>query len=66
MTQNKLKIEVGKLITNISGNFIITTTTANFIITVINAVGNTTALTITPNAGGTEQVSAHLVITQIA
>ena len=51
---------------NISGNFIITTTTANAIISVINAVGNTTALTITPNVGGTEPVSAHLVIKQIA
>lgn len=51
---------------NISGNFIITTTTANAIISVINAVGNTTDLTITPNACGTEPVSAHLIIKQIA
>ena len=51
---------------NISGIFLITTTAANSIVSVINAVGNTTALTITPNAGGTEPVSAHLTIKQIA
>lgn len=35
------------------------------ILTVRNPADNSTALTITPNAGGTNPVSAHLVITQI-
>lgn len=36
------------------------------ILTVRNPAGNTAALTITPLAGGTRSVSAHLVITQIS
>ncbi len=51
---------------DISGIFLIETTTINSILTVRNPAGNTTALTITPSAGGTNSVSAHLVITQIA
>ena len=46
--------------------YIITTTTANSVLTVRNPIDNTMALTITPNAGGTNAVSAHLVIMQIA
>jgi hypothetical protein len=41
------------------------TTTINTILTIINPVGETTALTLTPFAGGINQVSAHLVINRI-
>lgn len=51
---------------NITGEFIIETSTINSILTVRNPAGNATALTITPLAGGTSPVSAHLVIIQIA
>ncbi len=51
---------------NISGLFIITTTIADSVITVRNPAGNTTALTLTPFAGGTLPVSAHLIIKQIS
>jgi predicted Abi (CAAX) family protease len=44
---------------------LVTTTVINSILTVRNPAGNSTALTITPLAGGTRPVSAHLVITQI-
>lgn len=44
---------------------IVTTTTINSVLTVRNPADNATALTITPLAGGTEPVSAHLVILQI-
>lgn len=44
---------------------IVTTTTTNSILTVHNPAGNAAVLTITPLAGGTQPVSAHLVITQI-
>ena len=50
---------------DIVGISMITTTEANSILTVRNPADNTTALTITPSAGGTRPVSAHLVITQI-
>ena len=50
---------------DIVGISIITTTEVNSILTVRNPAGNSTALTITPLAGGTRPVSAHLVITQI-
>lgn len=49
----------------IIGMAIVTTTTINSILTVRNPAGNVAALTITPLAGGTRPVSAHLVITQI-
>lgn len=49
----------------ITGIAIVTTTVINSILTVRNPAGNSTALTITPNAGGNQSVSAHLVITQI-
>ena len=50
----------------IVGMAIVTTTVVNSILTVRNPAGNSSALTITPLAGGTRPVSAHLVITQIA
>ena len=50
---------------DIIGMSIITTTEINSILTVRNPARNSTALTITPLAGGTRPVSAHLVITQI-
>jgi len=49
----------------IVGMAVVRTTSVNAILTVRNPTGNTTALTITPLAGGTRPVSAHLVITQI-
>lgn len=49
----------------IVGMAIVQTTVINSILTVRNPAGNSTALTITPLAGGTRPVSAHLVITQI-
>ncbi len=49
----------------IVGMAIVTTTAANSTLTVRNPAGNAAALTITPLAGGTRPVSAHLVITQI-
>jgi hypothetical protein len=45
---------------------IVTTTVINSLLTVRNPAGESIALTITPLAGGTRPVSAHLVITQIA
>ena len=50
----------------IVGIFIIETTSINSVLTVRNPADNTTALTITPLAGGTEPVSAHLVIIQLS
>ena len=50
----------------IVGMAIITTTAVNSVLTVRNPAGNAAALTITPLAGGTRPVSAHLVITQLA
>lgn len=44
---------------------ILTTTTINSILTVRNPADNSTALTITPLAGGMQPVFAHLVIIQI-
>lgn len=49
----------------IVGMAIVETTVINSILTVRNPAGNAAALTITPLAGGTRPVSAHLVITQI-
>ena len=45
---------------------LVTTTVVNSILTVRNPTGKSTAFTITPLAGGTRPVSAHLAITQIA
>ena len=44
---------------------VVETTAINSILTVRNPAGNAAALTITPLAGGTRPVSAHLVIMQI-
>ena len=49
----------------IVGMAIVTTSVTDSVLTVRNPAGNATALTITPLAGGTRPVSAHLVITQI-
>jgi len=49
----------------IVGMAIVTTTVINSVLTVRNPEGTAAALTITPLAGGTRPVSAHLVITQI-
>ena len=49
----------------IIGMSIVTTTSINSILTVRNPANNAEALTITPLAGGTEPVSAHLVITRL-
>jgi len=49
----------------IVGLALVTTTTVNSILTIRNPTGNSTALTITPLAGGTRPVSAHLVIKQL-
>ena len=50
---------------DISGTFIIETTSVNSVLTVRNPADNASALTITPNAGGIDAVSAHLVIMQL-
>ena len=49
----------------IVGTAIVTTNALNSVLTVRNPAGNTTALTITPLAGGVDAVSAHLVILQL-
>lgn len=49
----------------IVGLSLVTTTVPNSILEVINPPGNSPALTITPLAGGTHPVSAHLVIIRI-
>ncbi len=49
----------------IVGMAIVETTVIDSILTVRNPAGNAAALTITPLAGGTRPVSAHLVITQL-
>lgn len=49
----------------IVGMAIVQTSVINSILTVRNPASESTALTITPLAGGTESVSAHLVITRI-
>ena len=47
------------------GMALVTTSSTYSVLTVRNPSGNSTALTITPIAGGTRDVSAHLVITQL-
>jgi hypothetical protein len=49
----------------IIGMALVETTSVDSILTVRNPAGNSTALTITPLAGGTRPVSAHLVITRL-
>lgn len=50
----------------IVGTALVTTTSVNATLTVRNPEGTAAALTITPLAGGTRPVSAHLVILQLA
>jgi len=52
-------------ITQIVGVAIVETTAVNSVLTVRNPEGTATALTITPVAGGTRPVSAHLTITRL-
>ncbi|MBQ3529693.1 MAG: collagen-like protein [Oscillospiraceae bacterium] len=52
-------------VSQIVGMAVVETTVINSVLTVRNPAGNAAALTITPLAGGTRPVSAHLVITQI-
>jgi hypothetical protein len=58
---------VGKAVgsTEIVGQSFVTTTSVNSILTVRNPTGESTALTITPLAGGTHPVSATLEIQQL-
>jgi hypothetical protein len=49
----------------ISGSALVTTSAIDSILTVRNPAGNSTALTITPLAGGTRQVSAQLTIMRV-
>lgn len=49
----------------ITGSCLITTTTINSVLSINNPIGNPFALTISPLAGGTQPVSAHLVIKQL-
>jgi hypothetical protein len=49
----------------IVGMSLLTTTVVNELVSIINPPGNSTALTITPIAGGTYSVSAHLIITRV-
>jgi len=44
----------------------VVTTLASSVLEIINPAGNSTALTITPLAGGTHSVSANLTIRQVA
>ena len=50
----------------IVGTALVETVTADSVLTVRNPEGTAEALTITPLAGGTRPVSAHLVITRLA
>lgn len=52
-------------VSQIVGMAIVETTSVDSVLTVRNPEGTAAALTITPLAGGTRSVSAHLVITQI-
>ena len=46
----------------IIGNSLVSTNIPNSILSINNPLGNSTALTITPIAGGNNTVSAHLII----
>ena len=50
----------------IVGLAIVETTSVNSVLTVRNPDGTAEALTLTPLAGGTRPVSAHLVITRLS
>ncbi len=49
----------------ITGEALVTTTVVNSALSVMNPIGNSTALTITPLAGGASPVAASLVIQQL-
>ena len=49
----------------IVGFGLVTTTAVNTVLSIVNPTGNSPALTITPSAGGTHAVSAHLLIIQM-
>jgi hypothetical protein len=49
----------------ITGEALVTTTADNSVLTVRNPAGNSTALTVTPLAGGTRPVGATLIIEQL-
>jgi hypothetical protein len=49
----------------IVGICVVATTAINTVLSIQNPAGNSTALTITPHAGGTSPVSAHLVIVRV-
>jgi hypothetical protein len=49
----------------ISGTCLVQTTGINSVLTVLNPASNSTALTITPMAGGLSPVSAHLIIVDL-
>ena len=49
----------------ITGEALVTTTVVNSALSVMNPIGNSTALTITPLAGGSSPVAASLVIQQL-
>jgi len=49
----------------ITGSALVYATSANSTISIVNPAGNSTALTITPLAGGSTAVSAHLIITKL-
>lgn len=51
--------------TSIAGEALVTTTIINSLVSVVNPVGNPTALTITPLAGGTHPAVASLVIERL-
>lgn len=52
-------------VSQITGIAIVETTSVDSILTVRNPAGNASAITITPLAGGTRPVSAHLTIMRI-
>jgi hypothetical protein len=51
--------------TQIVGTCLVETTVTGSTLTVLNPLGNSPALTITPIAGGTRPLSAHLVIVRL-
>ena len=50
----------------IAGEALVATTTTNSVLSVVNPSGNSTALTITPLAGGAQPVAASLIIEQLS
>lgn len=70
LTLNGMDLEytvVGRAIgtSQIVGIAVVETTSVNSTLTVRNPAGNAAALTVTPLAGGTRPVSAHLTIIQL-